>query len=170
VTSRYHVDALSDRHELTQFDSGNNDLDVWLRDHARTAASQGTRTYVLIEDESTDVVGYFALAPHLVEREALPRRIGRGGPRQVPAILLAKLAVVRRLHGAGLGSDLLLRALSTALTAARAAGGKLLVVDAINAGAAAFYEAHDFQPVPGNPRRLVIKLSTVAKELGAPWP
>ena len=96
--------------------------------------------------------------------------MGRGAPRQVPAILLAKLALDTRLQGLGLGRELLIRALSTVVDAALVAGGKIIVVDAVDDAGAAFYEAHDFAAVPGNRRRLVVKLSTVAKALGMPWP
>ena len=164
------VEPLIDHHDVASFDCGNRDLGDWLRDHALHALGQGTRTYVLIERGRGEVLGYLALAPHLVEREELPRRLGRGAPRQVPAILLAKLALHTSLQGQGMGRELLIRALSTVVDAARVAGGKVVVVDAVDATAAAFYEAHDFAAVPGNPRRLVMKLSTVAKALGRPWP
>jgi hypothetical protein len=67
-----------------------------------------------------------------------PRSIGRGPPRQIPAILLAKLALNRSLQGRGLGAELLVLALSKIVDAARAAGGKLVVVDAIDEAAAPF--------------------------------
>ena len=164
------VEPLSDEHDVASFDCGNSDLTDWLHNHARHAGGQGTRSYVLIEEGNREVLGYFALAPHLIEREQLPRRVGRGAPRQVPAILLAKLALDTRLQGLGLGRELLIRALSTVVDAALVAGGKIIVVDAVDDAGAAFYEAHDFAAVPGNPRRLVVKLSTVAKALGMPWP
>ena len=164
------VEPLTDEHHVASFDCGNSDLTDWLRNHAQHAVGQGTRSYVLIEQGSREVLGYFALAPHLIEREELPRRVGRGAPRQVPAILLAKLALDTRLQGRGMGRELLIRALSTVVDAALVAGGKVVVVDAIDDAAAAFYEAHDFSAVPGNPRRLVVKLSTVAKALVRTWP
>jgi GNAT superfamily N-acetyltransferase len=94
------------------------------------------------------VVGYFALAPHLLERDDAPPSVGRGAPRRIPAILLTKLALDNSLHGQGLGAELLVQALTTIVTAARAAGGRLVVVDAIDADAASFYRAHDFHPSP----------------------
>lgn len=164
------VEPLTDLHDFASFDCGNSELTEWLHLHARHAVGQGTRTYVLVEDGHAEVLGYFALAPHLVEREELPRRVGRGAPRQVPAILLAKLALDMRRHGQGLGAGLLIWALSTVVHAARVAGGKLVVVDAVDDAAAWFYERHDFLPVPNNWRRLVMKLSTAAKAIGAEWP
>jgi hypothetical protein len=46
----------------------------------------------------------------------------------------------------------------------------VVLVDAIDDDARAFYEHHDFQPIPDQPRRLVMKLSTAAKALGVAWP
>lgn len=163
------VVALDDRHDLAKFRSGNLDLDRWLRDHARTATAQGTRTYVLLDDHDV-VAGYFALAPHVLARGDAPKQLGRGSPRQIPCILLAKLALAEHLHGQGLGAELLVRALRTTIDAARIAGGKLIVVDAIDNDAIAFYRHHDFEPLPSRPDRLVMKLSTAARALGIPWP
>ncbi len=125
---------------------------------------------MLVDTETDRIVGYFAIAPHLVERDAVPARIGRGAPRQIPAILLAKLALDRDRQGTGLGRTLLVRALEKIVLAAKHAGGKVVVVDAIDREAAEFYEHHDFVPVPGDPHRLVMKISTVARELAVPWP
>jgi len=84
--------------------------------------------------------------------------------------LLAKLAVDRSIQGQGLGAALLVRALDTIVDAARRAGGRVVVVDAIDDTAKAFYEHHDFQSLPGHDRRLVMKLSTAAHALGVQWP
>lgn len=166
----HRVEPLTDGHNLDTFGCGHSALDTWLREHANQATRQGTRTYLLIENGTAAVVGYYAIAPHLIERDATPRRIGRGAPRQIPAILLAKLALHERRHGQGLGAELLVHALTTIVTAARAAGGRLIVVDAIDDNAASFYRAHDFEPTPDDPHRLILRLSTVAKAFGLPWP
>ncbi len=163
------VAALDRSFDLAGFRSGNLELDRWLCDHAELAAGQGTRTFVVLDSDDI-VVGYFAIAPHVLDRADAPGKVARGAPRQIPSILLAKLALSRDLHGQGLGGELLVRALSTIVEAARLAGGKLVVVDAIDAGAAAFYRHHDFQPLPNRPDRLVMKLSTAARALGGDWP
>lgn len=156
-------------HDLSEFTCGNAELDDWLLRHARTATGQGTRTYVLVDDGGA-VVGYFALAPHLLERDPAPTRLARGAPRQIPAILLAKLALDVTVQGQGLGAELLVHALGTILDAGRRAGGRVVLVDAIDAAAHAFYEHHDFQPIPDHPRRLVMRLSTAAAALAVAWP
>jgi GNAT superfamily N-acetyltransferase len=164
------IEPLTDGYDLDAFTCGHPSLDAWLRDHARDATRQGMRTYLLLASDPDAVGGYFAIAPHLLERAEAPRRIGRGAPTRIPAILLAKLAVREDLQGHGLGADLLIQALTTILNAARSAGGRLVVVDAIDENAAGFYRAHDFTPSPADPHRLVLKLSTVARALDLPWP
>jgi GNAT superfamily N-acetyltransferase len=165
----YRVEPLAG-HDLDAFDCGHNALTEWLQRHAQNATGQGTRTYLLVEDATGAVAGYFAIAPHLVERDTAPPGVGRGAPKRVPAILLAKLALCSNLHGQGLGAELLVYALTMIVTAARSAGGRLVVVDAVDSNAAAFYCAHDFQPSPTDPCRLIMKLSTTARALDLPWP
>jgi len=166
----HRLEALAPRHDLSNFHCGNPSLDRWLHEHARHATGQGTRTYVLVDQDTDEVNGYVAIAPHLLARDELPARLSRGTPARIPAILLAKLALDERLHGQGLGQELLVHALATIVQAARTAGGRIVVVDAIDDRAAQFYLAHDFAPLPADPHRLVMKLSTAAKALGLPWP
>lgn len=164
----FTLEPLGPGHELISFECGNEELDRWLVEHARNATGQGSRTYVVAD--AGRVVGYFAIAPHTIDREVLSKAQGRGAPRQIPAVLLAKLALDRSVQGEGLGSELLVVALETIIEAARRVGGKVVVVDAIDDGAAAFYERHDFVAMLSDPHRLVRKLSTIAKALELPWP
>jgi len=166
----HRVEPLSDTHVLDTFSCGNPDLDTWLVQHARRATGQGARTYVLVDEHERSVAGYFSVAPHLLARQDVPPRIGRGAPARIPAILLVKLALDARLQGTGLGSDLLVAALTTIVSAARGAGGRIIVVDAIGDDAAAFYRRHDFEPSLSDPLRLIMKLSTAAHALGQQWP
>lgn len=156
-------------HSLADFACGNEELDEWLRSHAHTATGHGTRTYVLLDAEGI-VVGYFAIAPHLLSRGAAPIRIARGAPETIPAVLLAKLALDTSVQGRGLGAELLVDALEIILTAARRVGGRVVVVDAIDDAARSFYERHDFERLSNQPYRLLMKLSSAARALGVPWP
>jgi hypothetical protein len=55
------------------------------------------------------------------------------------------------------------------LNAIRVAGGRVVVVDAIDDRARGFYEHHGFRSLPLNDYRLVIKASTVAASLSIDW-
>jgi GNAT superfamily N-acetyltransferase len=159
-------ETLADQHLLEKFASGSSALDAWLQRHARHAQSTRTaRTFVWHTGDQV-VVAYFSLAAHLVVRAELPPKIGRGAPDAIPALLLARLALDRSLHGQGLGGELLLDALSRAVQASDVAAARLVVVDAIDEAAASFYEHHGFVAVPGNPQRLVQKINDIAAALG----
>jgi GNAT superfamily N-acetyltransferase len=162
-----------DSHDVEFFDCGNDELNGWLKRAARDAAGHGTRVFVLVDRGSEDgeqIIGYFAVAPHYVDRDHVTARLGRGAPARIPAILLAKFAIDSSMQGQGLGSELLIRTLLVILEAARRAGGRVVVVDAIDENAAAFYRHHNFEPLPGNRHRLILRLSTAAKVLGVAWP
>lgn len=160
----YVSQRIAPRHELAGFACGYETLDGWLTSAALTSDAMGTaRTYVWTEENV--VVGYFSLCPHEVRRDELPSRLSHGAPHGIPAILLARLALDRGLHGRGLGASLLLDALGRATDAIEIAGGRLIVVDAIDDSARRFYEHHGFRAAPTRPVRLFRKASDVASAL-----
>lgn len=163
--SVYRSEHLAARHDLEHFDSGNDTLHGWLRRAARHAEAANTgRTFIWVEPGSSAVVGYFTLAAHLVRRADIPKSVGHGSPDAIPAVLLARLALSRPLQGRGLGGQLLLDALERAVEASDRAAARLVVVDAIDDQAAAFYRRYGFRACP-DPRRLVRKTSEVAAAL-----
>lgn len=111
------------------------------------------------------VVAFFTLAAHLVRREHVAKRVGRGSPTEIPAVLLARLALDESLHGQGLGGELLWDALTRAVSASAIAAARLVVVHAIDDNAAAFYTHHGFVASPKDPHHLVQKVSDIAVSL-----
>ncbi len=164
-------EQLDDGHDLSHFDCDRSALNDWLRKSALHSRAMGTaRTFVWVDESTASVVAYYAIAPHLVQRDVLPSAVGRGSPDQIPALLLARLALSRDYQGRGLGAQLLLDALELIVANARRVGGRLVVVDAIDDRATAFYEHHGFERLPNREDRLVQKLSRVAATLGMTWP
>jgi predicted GNAT family N-acyltransferase len=160
--------ALEEHHKLGEFDCEVPSLNEWLSAQAIRAKVSGTaKTYVWLESESDRVVAYYSITPHQVQRAEVSSGLS-GGVTTIPAYLLARLALDRAQHGKGLGGQLLLDALERVVEAANVASGRLLVVDAIDDQAAAFYRRYHLQPVKDNPRRLVIKIATVRKALFGP--
>jgi GNAT superfamily N-acetyltransferase len=163
-------ERLAPKHVVGTFQCGQHVLDEWLQGAALNAERMGTaRTRVWVDGQGA-VVAYFSLAPHLVLRDDVDKRVGRGSPKAIPAILLARLALDQSRHGRGEGSLLLVEALTVAIEGMRDLGGRLIVVDAIDAQAAAFYRKYGFTPCPGRADRLVMKASDAAVSLGLPWP
>lgn len=148
-------------HQLDAFSSGQPRLDEWLRQDALEAQARRTaRTFVWHAGDGR-VVAYYSLAAHLLERDDMPTRLGRGGPRQVPTVLLARLGLDQTLQRQGLGGVLLADALSRVLAAADTVAARFVAVDAIEPNAVGFYEHHGFRSLPGT-QRLVAKLSDIA--------
>jgi GNAT superfamily N-acetyltransferase len=109
----------------------------------------------------SDVLAYFSIAPTQVLASELTHALA-GGYSIVPAYLLARLALDQGLQGQGLGGELLIDALSRIVDASASGGGRLIVVDAIDEGAIAFYQHHDFIAI-GDSRRLYIKIVTAER-------
>ena len=163
--ARYVSERLGPHHHLDVFRCRVEALDRWLVDHAPHAQSMRSAQTFVWHTGDNRVVAYFSLAAHLVVRNELPKKLGRGSPTSIPAVMLARLALDVGLHGEGLGGELLWDALTRARAASDIAAARLVVVDAISAQAAAFYEHHGFAPIPENPNRLVQKMSDIASAL-----
>ena len=167
--SEYLSQVLGDDHRLDAFTCGKDPLDAWLKSQARRAQGAGTalgraqgagtaQTYVWTRPGSSAVLAHFSIAPTQVVRSEVPRPL-TGGYSVIPAYLLARLALDHTLQGQGLGGELLLDALARIIDAAKVGGGRLIVVDAIDEQAAAFYRRHDFISI-GNSPRLYLKVAT----------
>ncbi len=152
-------------HELGDFDCGNEELNRWLLEHARASQKADlARTYLLLSDAT--VVGYVSLTTGSVRPEAAPKRYARGMPRHpIPTILIARLAVDSRHQGQQMGSRLLAEALRLAVVTSDAVAARLVVVDAIDDRAAAFYRRWGFIDVPENPHRLFRKINDIRRSL-----
>ncbi len=161
MTERFRSQRFDpDHHNVSGFTCGEQALDLWLTDQAATAAKRGTaRTWVWLDGEDK-VVGYYALAAHKVTREQVPSRIGRGGPAEIPAVLLARLALSEHLHGRGLGAVLVADALERVVIVTGTVAARLVVVDALTEAVAHFYEKLGFRRIPGS-LRLVQKIADI---------
>ena len=93
-------------------------------------------------------MGYYALAAHKVARDEVPNNIGRGGPVEIPAVLLARLALSESLRGQSLGAVLVADAMQRVVDATQTVAARLVVVDALHELVARFYEALGFRRIP----------------------
>jgi len=114
--------------------------------------------FVALTGESR-IAGYYTLAPASVPLTTLPDETRRQLPRygSVPAIRMGRLAVDTACKGQGLGGTLLIDALRRAARSEIAAA--VLVVDAKDERATAFYRHHDFTPLADSPHTLFLPLA-----------
>lgn len=145
------------RHDPASFACGNTQLDRWINhfaDHSRR--SRTANTYVFSHEGR--VIAFYALTPHVTDRDDVDRRVGRGSPDRIPSYLIAKFAVTRTHQGRGIGGALLLDALSRLVMASVDVPSRLIAVEAIDETAAHFYERHGF--VRGTHSPLILHMKT----------
>lgn len=164
MSSGTGIEPLGTNHLLETFDCGEPSLDAWSVERARWNQADGySRTYVIAEQDR--VIAYSALSSFAIWRSDASGRTRRQAPRQIPAILLGRLAVDKRAQGQGLGAALLRHAMELSVTAASTIGVRLLVVSAVDPRAADFYRRFGLEPSPTNPLDLMITVNDIAASM-----
>ena len=151
---------LTERHDLSAFESGVASLDDWLKRRARSnQANDASRTYVVAEGER--VVGYHAVSSHGIGMAGAPGRFRRNMPDPIPVALLGRLAIDRGWQGKGMGRALFRDCAMRVAHAADTLGIRGIVVHAISEEAKAFYLALGFEVSPLEPMTLMVTLNDV---------
>ncbi len=154
---------LTGEHVLDRFDCGKPALDEWLRRQALANQTSGaTRTWVVVEQTSPDVVAYYGSSTGSVLRSATPTRIRRNQPEQIPALVLARLAVDQRHKGKGLGAALLKHFMMKASEVAGSVGVRTLLIHAKDEEAQAFYGHYGFVESPLDPLVMMMLLGNIS--------
>ncbi len=158
------IEALAPHHDRNGFSCGIDSLDRYFK----TQAAQDVRrkangVFVLTEPERPDVVlGYYTLCATALAQGDVPAAARKHVPRYplVSATLVGRLAVSETRQGERLGAMLLADAVRRTHASAATVGSSMLVVDAINERAAAFYEANGFVRLPES-LRLVLPMHVI---------
>jgi GNAT superfamily N-acetyltransferase len=154
VKAGLRIEKLQRQHAVESFTCGQPELDRFLIRHALQAQqSNSSQTYLALN--GTDVVGFYTLVAGQVKHADAPPRVTKGMPRHpIGLMVLARLAVHSSMQGRGLGSGLLLDAMSRTLQVADIAGVRALAVHAKDDQAAEFYRHFGFEPSPTDPHHL----------------
>ena len=160
-------EVLSQHHDLSLFDCGKPALNDWLNTRALSNQLRGFAVVIVVHDAGR-VLGFYALAPTAVEPRSMPRSIRTGQPpNPIPCLLLGQLAVDLSYKGLALGKALVADALRRVARSAELSGGRALIVNAIDEGAAKFWLAQGFLASPGDPMQLYRSLVDVRASIEA---
>jgi GNAT superfamily N-acetyltransferase len=138
--------------------------------YLRTQAGQDVRrkanaVFILVESNKPNfVLGYYTLCATALPQGDVPVAARKHIPRYplVSSTLVGRLAVSETRQGEGLGAVLLADAVRRAYASAAMVGSSMLIVDAINERAAAFYESNGFVRLPDS-LRLVLPMRTMQR-------
>lgn len=162
------VEALATHHDRDAFSCGVDSLDRYLRSQAgQDVRRRANGVFILVAADAVEtVLGYYTLCATSLPQGDVPAAARKHVPRYplVSATLIGRLAVSRPRQGDGLGSLLLADAVQRAYASAETVGSSMLVVDALNERAAAFYESFGFQPLPQS-LRLVLPMRSIEELL-----
>jgi GNAT superfamily N-acetyltransferase len=167
----WHEEAVTRKHDRAAFDCGDADLNGFLVRYARQSHDQGgAKTFLAIDDNTRAILGFYSLAPASLAYNRAPEIVQRGLSRhEIPGFRLARIAIDRAQQGRGLGGQLMLTAGRRCLMAAAVVGGTILIIDAKNDRAAAWYKSYGAIPLADAERTLVLPLATIEgllKEVG----
>jgi GNAT superfamily N-acetyltransferase len=148
---------LAETDDRSRFNCGRESLNLWFKRHAWFNHAAGiSRTNVICDASTFEIVGYVTLSAAQIERAFLPNPQQRNRPEAIPATLLGQLAIHKEHQGKGYARSLLLFALRTALRASREVGSFGVITHPIDDGVRAFYGKWGFQDLPFDPRRAMI--------------
>lgn len=148
-------------HDRAGFSSGTPALDRYLAQQAGQHQRDGiATTHILIDGaDPARVLGYCSLAAAQLHLHHLQPDDRKRLPRYpVPAVRIGRLAVSQNAQGNGYGRLLLGYAMNCSLDLRTRLGIRLLLVDAKDGGAAAFYRSFGFQPTADDALTLYLPL------------
>jgi len=160
----YRIEALNRQHERKDFSCGVEPLDRYLRQQAgQDARKRVAAPFVLCERNGNVVLGYYTLSAISVDVGVWPADVVSKLPMYpvVPATLLGRIAVDKRLRGQGMGEHLLMDALRRALVTSREVASFAVIVDAKDDNAVLFYRHYEFMPFADQTNRLFLPMGTI---------
>lgn len=156
---------LEKNHRVDEFDSGATELDLWIREYGwANHAAGNARVFVAARGDL--VVGYYTLSTAGVAQNLAPADLKKGGaPKEIPCLLLGRMAVARVEQGAHLGRSLLIDALLRVVRVSEDAGVRALLIHARDDEARRWYQhqARSFQSSPTDPLHLFLPIKALRR-------
>ncbi|MBB5499049.1 GNAT family N-acetyltransferase [Paraburkholderia sp. MM5384-R2] len=146
-------------HGVASFSCGRLELDDRLKRRALINRNCGASRVFVTTDDTGRVYGYYALAAGAVAHVDATGNLRRNMPDPIPVVVIGRLARDVNTKGIQLGAALLKDALNRASSIVKDLGVRAMLVHAIDAHAAAFYESCGFTPSPIHALTLMLRLA-----------
>ncbi|MEO9130050.1 MAG: GNAT family N-acetyltransferase [Sphingomonas sp.] len=170
IPARFIIVPLDAIHQRHNFECGVESLDRYVHTQAgQDMRRRANGVFVLVEPAAPEtVLGYYTLCATALAPGAIPDAAKKHLPRYplVSCTLIGRLAVAVSHQGQRLGALLLVDALQRAFQSAETVGSSMVVVDAIDEAAAAFYAAFGFIRLPDS-LRLILPMRVIERMVRA---
>ncbi len=158
----WSIEVLDKSHQRAKFQSGNGEVDDWLKKSALQSQKKHLTTSKVLLDEDRKIAGYYSLAFSQIDFSDLPLDLAKKLPRrQLPVSVLAWLGVGRSFQGRGIGGRLLATALVDCYEASHTFAFIAVILDCVDEQAKRFYRQFDFEQLPGYPMRLYLPFKSL---------
>ncbi|MFB2538320.1 GNAT family N-acetyltransferase [Acinetobacter sp. c3-l95] len=137
-------------HNKNAFDCGNDAINHYLSHMASQHMKKGiSQVHVLTDDNQ--IQGFFTLSSISLDNS---ENLIKGYPKQIPSILIGRLAIDKNQQGKGLSNRLISEALYLTKQISLIVGLAFIVIDAKNDDLANYYERLGFYRLPNQLRLL----------------
>ena len=176
----YEVTPLDHKkHDRAAFSSGIRSVDNYLKLTAKKHdLHDHAKIFVVTEDNSDKVVGFYALSSHSISQKIVPISIAKNAPNHgnIPCAFLSMIGVDAAHQGKGLGTGLLIDAMSRIARRSADIGTAAIVLDVLVDAQddeerirrrLQFYKVMGFVATFDDPKRLIISIKDVRASLAA---
>ncbi|MEQ8807955.1 MAG: GNAT family N-acetyltransferase [Imperialibacter sp.] len=161
----YAIVPLNTSHHKSEFYCGQPMLDNYLIKQAKQDAKRKLSVCFVLADNEGMVLGFYTLSSTSISQKLLPEEIRKKLPpnyKDLPATLLGRLVVDKKMAGRGFGELLLVDALKKSFdTASSSIGSMAVIVDPIDDNAVRFYQKYGFILLPDS-GKMFLPMATIS--------
>tara|TARA_R110001606_G_scaffold399292_1_gene583836 strand:- start:32584 stop:33093 length:510 start_codon:yes stop_codon:yes gene_type:complete len=161
----YNIVPLNTSHHKSEFKCGQSLLDNYLIKQAKQDVKRKLSVCFVLADSEDVVLGFYTLSSTSISQKFIPEEIRKRLPpnyRDLPATLLGRLAVDKKMAGRGFGELLLVDALKKSFeTASSSIGSLAVIVDPIDDNAVHFYQKYGFILLPDS-GKMFLPMATIS--------
>lgn len=159
-TQKFQIVNFSKAFDRDSFFSGNLEIDSWLKVYAGQQETSGaSRTYLLVDPNNNEVVGYFAVGIGLYfPSPNLHVKAAKYGRRMLE---LFRLGVSANWQGQGLASRMIRETFQIALHVAESVGVQGVLVQPLSQNLTDFYTKFGFREFRTDPFEMAIGIGAI---------
>ena len=160
----YLTENLNSNHNRNHFSCGKEILDIYFKTQANQDIKRKLSACFVLTDKQLDLIkGYYTLSNSSIPLELVPEEVKKKLPKSyknIPAILLGRLAVDLNYQGKGTGKILLIDALKRSYEISKIIGSFAVIIDPLDEDAEKFYLKYGFIKLPES-GKMFLTLKTI---------